>query len=100
MSAHDVLEKVGNPGILGALGAGLSAVALYFGLARVHKKALPSKFPGDPEASQTKYILAFNQLNDAFAEQEINEATLAALDKQPALKLCTEAFQTYLKRKK
>lgn len=59
---HDVADKVGVLGLVGAVAAGLAAFALLSGVAQLKRKTLPKAFPGDAEALQTKYYLAYKQL--------------------------------------
>lgn len=90
---HDVLTKVGQTGLLAALAAGLAAVALYSGTARLARKSLPEGFPADTEAAQAKYELAYRQLEEATGNnpQGIDEL-ISALKGQPAAQLSLQAF--------
>ena len=93
---HDVADKVGNPGVIGAIAAGLAMIALWSGVAKLKSKSLTKEFPSDPEALQAKYLLAFNQLEDASKESpEGIPPLLQALRANPAAHLALEAFGRY-----
>lgn len=98
---HDVAEKVGNPGVIGAIAAGLAMFALLSGVAKLRRKSLPKEFPGDPEALQAKYLLAFRQLEDASnASPKGVPGLLQALKANPAAHLALEAFGKYQSKQK
>lgn len=86
MDALQIIDKAKDTLLflpLAAAGAaGLSTVALLFGVARLNRNGLPEGFPSDPEAAQRKYWLAFTQLgqerDDALAERRSRPATDAA----------------------
>ena len=93
---HDVAQTVGNPGVIGAIAAGLAMFALLSGVAKIQRKGLPKEFPGDPEAQQAKYFLAFKQLEDASnASPEGVKGLLTALKTNPAAYMALEAFGRY-----
>jgi hypothetical protein len=99
---HDVADKVGNPGIIGAIAAGLATLALLAGVAQVKKKNLPQNFPADPDAAQAKYGLAFTQLQEALTDSADNDRTdnlLQAMKNNPAAQLSISAFGQYRKSK-
>jgi hypothetical protein len=94
--AHDVADKVGNPGVIGAIAAGLAMFALLSGVAKIQRKGLPKEFPADPEAMQAKYLLAYRQLQDASKESpEGVKGLLTALKGNPAAYMALEAFGKY-----
>ncbi len=94
--AHDVADKVGNPGVIGAIAAGLAMFALLSGVAKIQRKSLPKEFPADPEALQAKYLLAYRQLQDATKESpEGVKGLLTALKGNPAAYMALEAFGKY-----
>jgi hypothetical protein len=94
--AHDVADKVGNPGVIGAIAAGLAMFALLSGVAKIQRKSLPKEFPADPEALQAKYLLAYRQLQDASEESpEGVKGLLTALKGNPAAYMALEAFGKY-----
>jgi hypothetical protein len=94
--AHDVADKVGNPGVIGAIAAGLAMFALLSGVAKIQRKSLPKEFPSDPEALQAKYLLAYRQLQDATKESpEGVKGFLTALKGNPAAYMALEAFGKY-----
>lgn len=98
---HDVAEKVGNPGVIGAIAAGLAMFALLSGVAKIQRKSLPKQFPGDPEALQAKYLLAFRQLEDASnASPEGVKGLLTSLKTNPAAYMALEAFGKYQNKQK
>ncbi len=86
---HDVADKVGVLGLLGAVAAGLAAFALLSGVAQLKRKSLPKAFPGDAEALQTKYFLAYKQL-----EHLQDEGALPG-DTDAAEQLARGAFISY-----
>lgn len=97
---HDVADKVGNPGIIGAIAAGLATLALLAGVAQVKKKNLPQNFPADPDAAQAKYGLAFTQLQEALTDSaDKTDNLLQALKNNPAAQLSISAFGQYRKSK-
>ncbi len=55
--------------LLASGAAGLSFVALMFGVGRLQRKALAADFPKDDDAAQSKYLLAFNQLTEMQIDQ-------------------------------
>ncbi|MFA6210703.1 MAG: hypothetical protein WCT03_21135 [Candidatus Obscuribacterales bacterium] len=94
--AHDVAEKVGNPGVIGAIAAGLAMFALLSGVAKIKRKSVAKEFPADPEALQAKYLLAFRQLQDATKDSpEGVDGLLKALKSNPAAYMALEAFGQY-----
>lgn len=94
--AHDVAEKVGNPGVIGAIAAGLAMFALLSGVAKIKRKSVAKEFPADPEALQAKYLLAFRQLQDASKDSpEGVDGLLKALKNNPAAYMALEAFGKY-----
>jgi hypothetical protein len=86
---HDVADKVGDPGIIGAFAAGLAALALACRPRAQSKVASPEGFPKDPSARLPKYIAAFWQLASHSAEGQVPEKTDTA--EQYALKIFNEA---------
>lgn len=99
---HDVADKVGNPGIIGAIAAGLAMFALLAGVAQVKKKNLPPNFPADADAAQAKYALAFTQLQEALPDSDPDkiDTLVQALKNNPAAVLSLSAFDQYRKHKK
>ncbi|MBP9094099.1 hypothetical protein KBI23_23985 [bacterium] len=98
---HDVAERVGNPGVIGAIAAGLAMFALLSGVAKIQRKSVPKEFPGDPEALQAKYLLAFRQLEDASNDSpEGVKGLLTALKTNPAAYMALEAFGKYKSKQK
>lgn len=89
---HDVLEKVGGTGLLGAAAAFLAAVALFCGTAKIRRKDLPTGFPRDPEAAQAKYQLAYKQLEEAVAKTERTDELIDALKGHTAAQLSLRTF--------
>lgn len=96
---HDLATTVGNAAaisVLCAMSAGLAAVSLLAGVARLKRQDLPQDYPGDAEALQTKYVLAFEQLNDARKENPNGLKNLiAGLRGQPGPALCLTAFDQF-----
>ncbi|MBU6451027.1 MAG: hypothetical protein KGS72_04560 [Cyanobacteria bacterium REEB67] len=75
---HELATTIGSTWIfcgLGALAAGLAAIALMNGVAKIRRSDLSKSFPADPEACVDKYVRPFNQLDQkavaigALAEQ-------------------------------
>lgn len=97
---HDLATTVGNAAaisVLCAMSAGLAAVSLLAGVARLKRNDLPEDYPGDAEALQTKYVLAFEQLNDARKENPNGLKNLiAGLRGQPGPALCLTAFDQFV----
>lgn len=93
MQLHDVLDKVGSTGVWGAVAAGLAAIALFAGIARLKRQDLPANFPKDPEAAQAKYALAYSQLEEAIASNPGGADDLInALKGRAAAQLSLSAF--------
>ncbi len=96
---HDLATTVGSAAaisVLCAMAAGLAAVSLMAGVARIKRDTLPGDYPGDAEALQSKYVLAFEQLNDARKENPGGlKNTIAGLKGQPAPALCLTAFDQF-----
>jgi hypothetical protein len=93
MQLHDVLDKVGNTGVWGAVAAGLPPTALFAGIARLKRHDLPANFPKDPEAAQAKYALAYSQLEEAIASNPGGaEDLINALKGRAAAQLSLSAF--------
>lgn len=98
---HDVADKVGNPGVIGAIAAGLAMIALLSGVAKIQRKSVPNDFPDDPEALQPKYLLAFRQLQDASNDSpEGVKGLLTALKTNPAAYMALDAFGKYQSKQK
>jgi len=93
---HDVAAKVGSPGLIGAVAAGLATFALISGVAQLKRKSLPKAFPGDPEALQPKYFLAFKQLEN---EQSSPGDLVEGARTNAAEELALSAFDHYSKPK-
>jgi hypothetical protein len=90
---HELATTIGNTWLLcglGALGAGLAAIALMSGVAKIKRSTTLSKnFPADAEACVDKYVLPFNQLDQkAIAINELAEK----MKGQPAAHLSLTAF--------
>lgn len=96
---HDLATTVGNAAaisVLCAMAAGLAAVSLLAGVARLKRDSLPEDYPRDAEALQSKYVLAFEQLNDARKENPNGLKNLiAGLRGQPGPALCLTAFDQF-----
>lgn len=61
---YDVAQKVGDPALIGALGASLALIAMicrYDGQ-RKKKAPLPKGFPFDPLAAREPYLKAYSHL--------------------------------------
>jgi hypothetical protein len=93
---YELASNIGSAWVLcsfAALAAGLAAIALASGIARIKRNSMPKHFPGDSEALLGKYAHSFNQLEQAAKD---NATTLGALaDKvknQPAAHLCLTAY--------
>ena len=101
---HDLATTIGNSSLLGifsALAAGLAALALISGVAKVRGGAVPQDFPGDAEAQLDKYIVPFNQLDQVSKDNATGLSELAAnLKNQPAAHLGLTAFQRFTASKK
>lgn len=96
---HDLATTVGNGAaisVLCAMAAGLAAVSLLAGVARLKRDSLPEDYPRDAEALQSKYVLAFDQLNDARKENPNGlQNLIAGLRGQPGPALCLTAFDQF-----
>mgnify|MGYP000042663294 CR=1 FL=1 len=88
LTLHDVADKVGVLGLVGAVAAGLAAFALLAGVAQLKRKAMPRAYPGDAEALQTKYLLAFKQLKHGGSISLSGETSAAE-------HLASDAFKSY-----
>ena len=75
--------------ILASAGAGLSTLALLAGTAKL-KRSKTSQLPADPEASQPKYAMAFNQLVEQYTDD-----SAAPTEKQSAIHLAITAFKQH-----
>jgi hypothetical protein len=96
---HDLATTIGNSaviGILSSLAAGLAALALTFGTAKVKRQDLPKDFPNDPEARLAKYSLAFSQLLEAGKDEAAVQDLANSMKRQPAPHLCLSALASYL----
>jgi hypothetical protein len=70
-------------------------IALFSGMSRLKRSSRPARFPADPEASQPKYALAFNQLSD-FADGGLGGSNkVTASSTLPAQSLCASAFSLF-----
>jgi hypothetical protein len=101
---HDLATIIGNYSLLAiisALAAGLSALALMSGVARLKRNTLPDGFPSDPEWQLDKFAFPFQQLTlvGQGNEQELDALT-DQLKNQPAAYLGLTAFQKYSSSKK
>src|ERR1700679_1091936 len=96
---HDLATTIGNSSLLSivsALAAGLAAIALMSGAAKVKRSTLPKDFPCDSETQLDKYVLCFTQLDQVGKEQGSDVAALAEqLRNQPAAHLGLTAFQKF-----
>lgn len=96
---RDLASTMGSSGTITAmcsLAAGLAAIALAAGVSRLQKKTLPEHFPGDAEARQSKYALAFNQLEEARqGHPEGLTEIISSMKGQPAAALCLQAFEEF-----
>lgn len=96
---HDLAIIIGNSSgmvILSALAAGLAAFALLSGTAKVSRSQLPENYPADAEAKLDKYVLPFQQLDQAGKGSPQEIAQLAEqMKNQPAAHLGLTAFQKY-----
>ena len=96
---HDLAATIGSSGAICAicsLAAGLAAVSLSQGTARIKKDGLPRSFPGDPEALQSKYALAFSQLEEARKGNPMGLTEIINnMRGQPAPALCLQAFEEF-----
>ena len=91
---HDVAAKVGNPGLIGAVAAGLATFALISGVAQLKRTSLPKSFPGDAEALQPKYFLAFKQLEN---EHSASGGSAEGARTNAAEQLALSAYSQYSK---
>lgn len=96
---HDLATTVGNAAaisVLCAMAAGLAAISLLSGVARLKRDNLPEDYPRDAEALQSKYVLAFEQLNEARKENPNGlQNLIAGLRGQPGPALCLTAFDQF-----
>lgn len=96
---RDLATTLGSSGAISAmcaLAAGLAAIALAAGVARLPKKSVPEHFPADAEARQGKYALAFSQLAEARqGHPEGLTNIIASMKGQPAAALCLQAFEEF-----
>lgn len=96
---RDLAGTIGSYGAITALcslAAGLAAIALAAGVSRLQKKTLPEHFPGDAEARQSKYALAFNQLEEARqGHPEGLTEIISSMKGQQAAALCLQAFEEF-----
>jgi hypothetical protein len=75
--------------LIASAGAGLATFALLSGTAKI-KREKPSALPSDPEAAQTKYALALEQLIRRHADP-----ASARAETQSAIYLAAAAFEKY-----
>lgn len=96
---RDLATTIGSSGAISAmcaLAAGLAAIALAAGVARLPKKNVPEHFPADAEARQGKYALAFSQLEEARqGHPEGLTNIIASMKGQPAAALGLQAFEEF-----
>ncbi|MBS1994628.1 MAG: hypothetical protein JSS86_15840 [Cyanobacteria bacterium SZAS LIN-2] len=99
---HDLATTIGNLwllAIISALAAGLAALALSCGTAKVRRKSAPQNYPADGEALLDKYVLAFNQLDQVAQNNPQNVSNLVEqLKSQPGPHLCLKAFEVYVSK--
>ncbi len=79
---HDVADKVGNAGMIGAIAAAIAAIALACRSRGAKMDRGPVGFPSDPNMALQKYQNAYSQLvTESATASELNkERPVTAID--------------------